>query len=130
MKVWITFNTLFSLQSRGLGACRIWFNKPEYVFVERNHDYQNLPFGGGSQKEGLEKLGWRCIYESGSRETNSISLGYVFGYESDLSNLVWKELCSFFKSEDLRIWDKQAKELKLQPKDFIFETEIKFELLL
>ena len=105
MKIWITFSTVFGLQCGGLERCRIWFQKPKYIYVDREHDYDDLPFGGSnSTYQGLEKLGWKHSM-TGGKETGSISLGKVFDYKGDVCELVWKELCNFFKCDDLRKWD-------------------------
>jgi hypothetical protein len=128
MKIWITFNTVFSLQCGGLERCKIWFQKPMYVFVDKEFYYDSLPFGGGNQKQGLTSLGWRHSGTQG-KEANSLSLGKIFNYEGDICELVWEKLCEFFESDDLRQWDVQEKKLKLNTKDFLLELDVEFKLL-
>ena len=127
VKIWITFDNVSQLQIGGLERCKIWFQKPEYVYVDKNFDYGSLPFGGGNQKQGLTRIGWRFSRTEG-KETGSISLGKVFDYEGDICEYVWDQLCLFFKSEDLRIWDEQEERLSLKPSDFLLELDTMFTL--
>lgn len=127
MKIWVTFNTVFSLQSGGLERCSIWWQKPRYVYMDRNFDYDSLPFGGGNQRQGLTKVGWR-YFETNGKETRNVSLGKIFDYEGDICDLVWDKLCEFFDSDDLRQWDIQQEKLKLDPKDFLLEIDVEFKL--
>jgi len=130
MKIWITFNTVWSLQSGGLERCRVWWQKPQYVFIDREFDYDSLPFGSpgaADQTQGLTRLGWRCSQTNGN-ETGSVSLGKIFDYKGDICELVWDKLCEFFQSTDLRQWDKQEEELQLNSKDFLLELDVDFTL--
>lgn len=127
MKIWITFNTIFQLQSNGLGSCKVWFQKPSYTYVERTFEYDSLPFGGGDQKQGLTQLGWRYTHTDG-HETCSVSLGKILNYDGDICEYVWNKLCEFFQSDDLRQWDIKSKELNLNPKDFLLELDTNFTL--
>src|SRR5690606_5887841 len=114
MKIWITFNSVTSLQSGGLERCRVWWQKPISCFIDREFEYSSLPFGG-DQKQGLEAIGWRYAQTNG-KETGNVSLGKIFEYKGEVCNFVWDKLCEFFKSEDLRRWDVQAEKYKLHPK--------------
>lgn len=127
MKIWITFDTTFSLQCGGLERCSVWFQKPEYVYIDRNFEYDSLPFGGGNQREGLTKLGWRYSITQG-KETGNVSLGKIFNYEGDICDLVWSKLCEFFQCDDMRQWDIKESELNLNPKDFLLELDVIFKL--
>jgi|TARA_R110000851_G_scaffold47424_1_gene115064 hypothetical protein len=126
MKIWITFDTVGSLQSGGLERCRVWWQKPYYQFIDRQFEYDSLPFGA-DQTQGLCSIGWRYYLTQGF-ETGSVSLGKIFKYEGDICNLVWEKLCEFFQSDDLRQWDIKADELKLDPKDFLLELDVNFAL--
>jgi len=128
MKIWITFNTVFSLQCGGLERCQVWWQKPQYVVVDKTYDYDDLPFGGANiTYKGLTRIGWRYAITQG-QETGSVSLGKIFNYDGDICDYVWEELCKFFQSDDLREWDEQAKKLKLKPQQFMLELDVDFKL--
>ena len=127
MKIWISFDSVSALQIGGLERCSVWWQRPYYVFLDRSFEYDSLPFGGGNQKQGLCNIGWRYTMTEG-KETRHVSLGKIFDYEGDICDLVWDKLCEFFQSEDLRLWDKQAEKLKIEPKDFLLELDVVFNL--
>jgi hypothetical protein len=127
MKIWITYRSVNQLISGGLERCDVWFQKPRYKFFDRTIDVTDLPFGGGTQYEGVCKLGWEYSMTDG-KETRSVSLGKIFNYKGSICNYVWLKLCEHFESDDLRNWDLQAKKLNLYPKDFILELDVCFEM--
>lgn len=126
MKIWITFDSVRQLQFGGLERCRIWFQKPRYIYVDRKYEYSDLPFGG-SQKQGLCPIGWNYSQTNG-KETGTVSLGKIFNYKGSICDKVWEELCGFFESEDLRVWDLQMEKLKKSPRDFLLELDVSFTL--
>jgi len=131
MTIWITRPRTGSLQAGGLERCRVWFHKPRYTFMDITHDYQNLPFGGGHQREGLYEFGWEVNQShSGNKEKNSLSLGNWLGYDSEIPLYVWDELCKHYQSEDIGQWDIKDKELDLKRSDFLLEREIEITLKL
>jgi len=127
MKIWVCFNSVHSLQSGGLERCMVWFQRPYFIYLDRLHEYDSLPFGGGNQMQGLTKFGWRHTMTNG-KETGCVSLGKIFDYEGDICELVWDKLCKFYQSDDLREWDLKAKELNLDAKDFLLELDVDFTL--
>lgn len=128
MKIWVTFDTVEGLLYGGLERCNIWWQKPQYVYIDRSCDYQDRLFGKYPKDGiGIQGIGWRYAVTMG-KETSSVSLGKIFDFEGDICNLVWDELCKFFKSEELLEWDVNAKKYNLQPKDFILELDVDFKL--
>lgn len=127
MKIWITFDSVLQLQIGGLERCKIWFQKPRYTYMYRDVEYDSLPFGGGTQREGLTNIGWTYSQTNGL-ETRGVSLGKILNYEGDICDIVWDKLCEFFKSDDLRQWDLQEKKLNLSPSEFLLELDTLFIL--
>lgn len=129
LNFWVTFDTVASLQSSGLYACKVWFQQPVYVFVKRSSiSTVSEPFGGGDQRMGINPVGWRAKTTE-NLEVRSVSFGKVFGTKGRLSDEVWSDLCSFFGNSDISKWDLNELRDGCKPENFIRQYKIKYELV-
>jgi hypothetical protein len=115
--IWVTFHSSTSLQIAGLRKVYIWFSEPNWVEYKRNLE---------DDMQGLTPYGWMVI-STGHNETKSVSCGKVFGYESNISRLIWDNLCSFFGSSNLEDWDSTVE--GKTPDKFLLKLNLKHLLV-
>lgn len=125
MKIWVTYNSAFSLQCGGLERVWVWFRQPEWV--DRWRDSDELPFASdNADLTGRRELGWTLT--GASYGLRPVSFGKIFGYgdekkedQNAITRFVWTKLEEHF-SCDFMQWDKAVK----SPKDFLLELDLSF----
>lgn len=116
LHIWVTFHSSTSLKIAGLRKVYIWFSEPHWVLYKRHLE---------DDIEGLTPYGWMVI-NSTHNESKCVSCGKVFGYDSNISKLIWDNLCSFFGSSNLEDWD-SSQEGKT-PDKFLLKLNLKYAL--
>lgn len=127
MKIWITRRSAFGIQCGGLERLDVWFTKPVYMLVYMTDKDRDNPFEDLTDKNGCyKKYGW---YEPSPKTwVTKLSLGNWLGYNEEVGDYVWTELCKHFNNEPIENWDNLEKSGKCNIKDFILELDVEVKL--
>jgi len=140
MKIWCTFYSAGSLQSRGLEHVQVWFAQPEWI-IESRQFWFDSPFGDPKDHPSrgmIERSGWFREYTSGEKyERQYFSFGKVFGYGDSedpqmvaLATYVWGKICEFYDNGDFLKWNefeqkgRETSPQKYQPNQFLLEVDL------
>lgn len=122
IKCWIVRNSASNIMCGGLERLFIYFAKPEFFYRTNKFETGDNPFSEPTQKCGLYKeAGWHSNHKMW---THQMSVGKWIGYDSEMSDFIWKKLCEHFHNAPMDNWVRIEEEGLSKQEDFLLELEL------